>query len=63
MAKQQPEGVYLFIDESGTRYIAIVDALGVANLLPWKQPGETSNILERSWNLQGEFIRLKVAED
>ncbi len=40
MAKQQPEGVYLYIDDSGSRFIAVVDAFGVANMLPWKQPGE-----------------------
>ncbi len=31
MAKQQPEGVYLYIDDSGSRFIAVVDAFGVAN--------------------------------
>jgi hypothetical protein len=62
MAKQQSEGVYLYIDDSGARYIAVVDAFGAANLLPWKQPGETGNILEKSWNLSGEFIRLKISD-
>lgn len=62
MAKQQPEGVYLYIDDSGSRYIAVVDGFGAANMLPWKQPGETNNILEKSWNLQGEFIRLKISD-
>lgn len=63
MAQQQPEGVYLFIDDSGVRYIAVVDALGTANMLPWKQPGETTCVQEKSWNLLGQFIRLKVATD
>lgn len=63
MAQQQPEGVYLFIDDSGARYIAVVDALGTANMLPWKQPGETTCVQEKSWNLLGQFIRLKVAAD
>ena len=62
MAKQQPEGVYLYIDDSGSRFIAVVDAFGVANMLPWKQPGEFSSIQEKSWNLQGEFIRLKISD-
>jgi len=62
MAKQQPEGVYLYINESGERFIAIVDAFGMANMLPWKQPGETASVQEKSWNLQGDFIRLKVSE-
>lgn len=61
MAKQQPEGVYLYIDDSGARFIAIVDAFGTANMLPWKQPGEFASIQEKSWNLQGEFIRLKIS--
>lgn len=62
MAKQQLEGVYLYIDDSGSRFIAVVDAFGAANMLPWKQPGETANILEKSWNLQGEFIRLCISD-
>ena len=62
MAKQQPEGVYLYFDDSGSRFIAVVDAFGVANMLPWKQPGEFSSIQEKSWNLQGEFIRLKISD-
>lgn len=62
MAKQHPEGVYLYIDDSGSRFIAVVDPFGVANMLPWKQPGESSNIQEKSWNLQGEFIRLKISD-
>lgn len=62
MAQQQPEGVYLYIDDSGARYITIVDALGHANMLPWKQPGETASIQEKSWNLQGQFIKLKIAD-
>ena len=62
MAKQQPEGVYLYVDDGGSRFIAVVDAFGVANMLPWKQPGETDNIIEKSWNLQGEFIRLKISD-
>jgi len=61
MAQQQPEGVYLYIDESGARYIAIVDALGQANMLPWKQPGEAEHVQEKSWNLQGQFIKLRVS--
>lgn len=60
MAKQQPEGVYLYIDDSSARYIAVVDAFGMANMLPWKQPGETDNVLEKSWNLRGEFVRLGI---
>ncbi|MFR5879815.1 MAG: hypothetical protein ACLUEQ_02835 [Cloacibacillus evryensis] len=39
MAKQQPEGVYLYINDSGERFIAIIDAFGMANMLPWMQPG------------------------
>ena len=62
MAKQQPEGVYLYVDDSGARYVAVVDAFGMANMLPWKQPGETGNILEKSWNLQGEFIKLRISD-
>ncbi|MEG1501834.1 MAG: hypothetical protein RRZ70_03685 [Synergistaceae bacterium] len=61
MAKQQPEGVYLYIDDSGSRFIAIVDAFGEANMLPWKQHGETANIIEKSWNLQGQFIELQIS--
>ena len=53
MAKQQPEGVYLYIDDGGSRYIAVVDPFGEANMIPWKQPGETANVIEKSWNLQG----------
>lgn len=60
MAEKQSEGVYLFVDQSGYRYIAVVDAFGTANMLPWRQPGETTYIQEKSWNLQGEFIRLKT---
>lgn len=63
MAQQQPEGVYLYIDDSGARYIAVVDAFGTANMLPWKQPGETTSVQEKSWNLQGQFVKLKVAAD
>lgn len=63
MAQQQPEGVYLYIDDGGTRYIAIVDALGQANMLPWKQPGEMEHLQEKSWNLQGQFIKLKISTD
>lgn len=63
MAQQQPEGVYLYIDDSGARYIAVVDPFGTASMLPWKQPGETDSIQEKSWNLQGQFVRLKVAAD
>lgn len=62
MAKQQPEGVYLYVDDGGSRFIAVVDAFGVANMLPWKQPGETDNIIEKSWNLQGDFIKLSISE-
>ncbi|MCR5335786.1 MAG: hypothetical protein K6E42_04455 [Synergistes sp.] len=62
MAKQQPEGVYLYINDSGERFIAIVDAYGIANMLPWKQQGVTDNILEKSWNLSGDFIRLKISD-
>lgn len=61
MAQQQPEGVYLYMDDGGSMFIAVVDAFGTANMIPWKQPGETDNIVEKSWNLQGEFIRLKVS--
>ena len=32
MAKQQPEGVYLYINDSGERFIAIIDAFGMANM-------------------------------
>ena len=60
MAKQQPEGVYLYIDDSGARFITVVDSLGEANMIPWKQPGETDNIIEKSWNLQGQFIKLSI---
>ena len=60
MAKQQEEGVYLYIADSGERYIAVVDAFGVANMIPWGQPGQTDNIIEKSWNLTGDFIRLKI---
>lgn len=63
MAQQQPEGVYLYIDDSGARYIAVIDAFGTANMLPWKQPGEAACVQEKSWNLQGQFIKLKVATD
>ena len=62
MAKQQPEGVYLYINDSGERFITIVDAFGIANLLPWMQPGQTDNIIEKSWNLTGDFIRLKISD-
>lgn len=62
MAQQQPEGVYIYISESGARYVAVVDGFGMANMIPWKQPGETEAVLERSWNLNGEFLRLKIAE-
>ena len=62
MSQQQPEGVYLYISENGSRYIAVVDAFGMANMLPWKQPGETQAILERSWNLAGDFVKLKIAD-
>lgn len=61
MAKQQPEGVYLYVDDSGAKFIAVVDAYGEANMIPWKQPGETDNIIEKSWNLQGQFIELKIS--
>lgn len=61
-AKQQPEGVYLYVDDSGSRFIAVVDAFGEANMIPWNQPGgEKSNIIEKSWNLQGQFIELKIS--
>ena len=62
MAKQQPEGVYLYINDSGERFIAIIDAFGMANMLPWMQPGETDNIIEKSWNLTGDFIKLRISE-
>ena len=62
MAKQQDEGVYLYIDDGGSRYIAVVDAFGEANMIPWKQPGETANVLEKSWNLQGQFIKLTISQ-
>ncbi|KEJ92551.1 hypothetical protein [Synergistes jonesii] len=62
MAKQQPEGVYLYINDGGERFITIVDAYGIANMLPWKQRGETDNIIEKSWNLSGDFIRLKISD-
>ena len=55
MAKQQPEGVYLYINDSGERFITIVDAFGIANMLPWMQPGQTDNIIEKSWNLTGDL--------
>ena len=61
MAKQQPEGVYLYIDDSGARFIAVVDAFGEANMIPWKQQGEKDNIIEKSWNLQGQFIKLTIS--
>ncbi|MDO4987649.1 MAG: hypothetical protein Q4E17_01260 [Synergistes sp.] len=60
MAKQQPEGVYLYIDDIGQRFIAIVDAYGNTNMLPWKQQGKTDNVIEKSWNLSGDFVRLKI---
>ena len=60
MAKQQPEGVYLYLDDSGARFITVVDSFGEANMIPWKQPGETDNIIEKSWNLQGQFIKLSI---
>ena len=60
MARQQPEGVYLYIDDSGARFITVVDSFGEANMIPWKQPGETDNIIEKSWNLQGQFIKLSI---
>lgn len=60
MAKQQPEGVYLYIDDSGARFITVVDSFGEANMIPWKQPGETDNVVEKSWNLQGQFIKLSI---
>ena len=62
MSKQQPEGVYLYINDSGERFIAIIDAFGMANMLPWMQPGETDNIIEKSWNLTGDFIKLRISE-
>lgn len=62
MAKQQPEGVYLYINESGERFIAIVDGYGMANMLPWMQPGETDNIIEKSWNLNGDFVKLMTSD-
>ena len=61
MAKQQPEGVYLYVDDSGAKFISVVNAYGEANMIPWKQPGETDNIIEKSWNLQGQFIELKIS--
>ena len=61
MAKQQQEGVYLYIDDSGARFITVVDAFGEANMIPWKQPGETGKIIEKSWNLQGQFIKLTIS--
>lgn len=61
MANQQPEGVYLYIDDGGSRFIAVIDAFGEANMIPWKQPGEKYNIIEKSWNLQGQFIRLTIS--
>lgn len=61
MAKQKKEGVYLYIDDSGARFITVVDAYGGANMIPWKQPGETGNIVEKSWNLQGQFIKLTIS--
>ena len=62
MAKQQPEGVYLYINDSGERFITIVDAFGIANMLPWMQPGQTDNIIEKSWTLTGDCIRLKISD-
>lgn len=62
MAMQQAEGVYIYIDDSGAKFIAVVDAFGMANMIPWKQPGETDNLLEKSWNLQGDFIKLKISD-
>jgi len=62
MAEQQAEGVYIYIDESGARYVAIVNAFGEANMLPWKQQGQTEFLCEKTWNLNGDFIKLKIAE-
>lgn len=62
MAKQQPEGVYLYINENGERFIAVVDAYGIANMLPWMQGGLTGNILEKSWNLTGDFVKLRISD-
>ena len=62
MAKQQPEGVYLYINDSGERFIAIVDGYGMANMLPWMQGGLTDNVIEKSWNLTGDFVKLKISE-
>lgn len=61
MAMQRQEGVYLYIDDSGARYIAVVDAFGETNMIPWKQQGETDNIVAKSWNLQGQFIKLTIS--
>ena len=58
MAKQQDEGLYLYIDDSVSRYITVVDAFGEANMIPWKQPGEKRNVIEKSWKFTGQFIKL-----
>ncbi len=63
MARQREEGIYLYIAPDGSRFIAIIDAYGMANMLPWKQPGETDNVIEKSWNLQGDFVKLSVATE
>ena len=60
--KTAARGVYLYINDSGERFIAIIDAFGMANMLPWMQPGETDNIIEKSWNLTGDFIKLRISE-
>lgn len=62
MAQQQPEGVYIYIDDNGARFVALVDAYGEANMLPWKQQGQMEPLCEKTWNLNGDFIKLKIAE-
>lgn len=62
MANQRPEGVYLYISDGGERFIAVVDAFGTANMIPWKQPGQTENVIEKSWNLTGDFVKLGVVQ-
>ena len=62
MAKQQPEGVYLYINDSGERFTRIGAAYGIAIMQPLMEPGQTDNIIEKSWNLTGDFIRLKISD-
>ena len=61
-AKKQTEGLYIYICDSGGSFITIADAFGIANMLPGMQPGQTDNIIEKSWNLTGDFIRLKISD-